>query len=209
MTAQSDQTILEENFSRCSWPGLYYGVVEFLSRGNEVKNIAEIGVAYGYHADSILEMQPSITYHGIDPYAADYDPNDQFVSDVCKLFGETDHQRGMDRLYAAVKYKLDKQGERARLIREKSTSAATSFADGHFDLIFIDGDHTYQGARDDLMAWWPKLKSGGIFCGDDYAWPDVKKAVDEFSESRRLELGIVSKPGTNYPIWVLKKSNGI
>lgn len=204
MTLHPDQKILEENYAHCSWPGLYYGVVEFLARGIDAKNIAEIGVAYGYHAENILKLQPTITYHGIDPYLAGYDPDDRFVGDVCKLFNETDPQRAMDRLHFAVKHKLDAHGARARLIRDKSTSAVHSFTDGYLDVIFIDGDHTYAGARDDLAAWWPKLKHGGVFCGDDYRLPEVKKAVDEFAIGRNLALNLISKPGTSYPIWFIR-----
>jgi predicted O-methyltransferase YrrM len=39
-----------------------------------------------------------------------------------------------------------------------------------FDLIYIDGDHTTVGARDDLLRWHPLLKAGGLLCGDDWAW---------------------------------------
>jgi hypothetical protein len=39
-----------------------------------------------------------------------------------------------------------------------------------FDLIYIDGDHTTVGARDDILKWHPLLKSGGLLCGDDWAW---------------------------------------
>jgi hypothetical protein len=36
------------------------------------------------------------------------------------------------------------------------------------DAIFIDADHSYDGVRKDLIAWWPHLKYGGIIGGHDY-----------------------------------------
>jgi predicted O-methyltransferase YrrM len=39
-----------------------------------------------------------------------------------------------------------------------------------FDLIYIDGDHTTVGARDDILRWFPLLNEGGLLCGDDWAW---------------------------------------
>ena len=58
-----------------------------------------------------------------------------------------------------------------------------------FDFIYIDGNHSYDFVKADLEAWWPKLKSGGAICGDDYQEGyyqvtsldfGVVKAVDEF-----------------------------
>lgn len=51
-----------------------------------------------------------------------------------------------------------------------------------YDLIFIDADHSYESVRDDIQRWWPKLRSGGVFCGHDYghsAYPGVQQAFDE------------------------------
>jgi len=56
---------------------------------------------------------------------------------------------------------------------------------GYFDLVFIDANHRYVYAKQDLMLWDPLLKQDGIFAGHDYyggadaRHPGVKKAVDE------------------------------
>ncbi len=52
--------------------------------------------------------------------------------------------------------------------RLASVDASKSFPDKQFDWVFIDGDHRYQPAAEDLRHWWPKVKSGGFLCGDDY-----------------------------------------
>jgi predicted O-methyltransferase YrrM len=58
---------------------------------------------------------------------------------------------------------------------------ASSAVPGEFDLIFIDGDHSYDMVMLDLCAWTPRLRPGGIICGHDYDafWPGVVRAVDE------------------------------
>lgn len=53
---------------------------------------------------------------------------------------------------------------------------------GDFDLVYIDGDHTYPGCKQDIRMYGPKARK--VLCGDDYApdHPDligVVQAVDE------------------------------
>ena len=41
-------------------------------------------------------------------------------------------------------------------------------SDKKWDLIYIDGDHTFNGAHRDIKHVWPKLKEGGLMVLDDY-----------------------------------------
>lgn len=40
--------------------------------------------------------------------------------------------------------------------------------DSKIDLVFIDGDHRYDGCKGDMDAWLPHIKSGGILAFHDY-----------------------------------------
>lgn len=76
-------------------------------------------------------------------------------------------------------------------LRMTSLQGARLFGDRSLDFIFIDASHEYEDVRDDLAAWFPKLKVGGIIAGHDYAnrgQPGVKQAVDEFAEQKGLSL---------------------
>jgi predicted O-methyltransferase YrrM len=67
-------------------------------------------------------------------------------------------------------------------VRKTSTEAASTFDDNFFDLIYIDAGHTYDDVKNDITAWKPKLKVGGIIGGDDYGkdvWTGVYTAVNE------------------------------
>ena len=71
-------------------------------------------------------------------------------------------------------------------------SIINQFDDELFDMIFIDGDHSYEGCKADLENWWPKIKVGKILCGHDYCYEHknpnnfgVKKAVDEFIKKNK------------------------
>lgn len=90
-------------------------------------------------------------------------------------------------------------GNRRKIFKMESTDAPKYFEDESLDFVFIDADHTYEGCKADLHAWYPKVKKGGLFCGHDYEipqWPkfEVKRAVDEFLESKGLKIEL----GDNY-----------
>jgi predicted O-methyltransferase YrrM len=48
-----------------------------------------------------------------------------------------------------------------------SQEAARIVHDQIFDLVFLDGDHSYEQTRLDIEAWLPKVALGGILCGHD------------------------------------------
>lgn len=107
MPPPTDSELVARNLAGCSWPDLYYyGVVSVLAQRTETRRVLEVGVAYGYHARSILEALPSVEYYGVGPYRGSYDSDDQFSEDVRKLFAEPTAQRGMDRLHTAVQEAL-------------------------------------------------------------------------------------------------------
>jgi len=84
----------------------------------------------------------------------------------------------------------------------------------HFDFVYVDARHDYKGVYEDMVAYWPKLKKGGIMAGHDYVtqfegpqqggqrWQVnydgtedktntvVKGAVDRFSTERCRQLTI-------------------
>jgi predicted O-methyltransferase YrrM len=62
-------------------------------------------------------------------------------------------------------------------MRTTSLEAVKDFADESVDWIFIDGDHRFDAIRADILAWYPKVKPGGLVSGHDYSWFDVRSAV--------------------------------
>lgn len=77
-----------------------------------------------------------------------------------------------------VKPVLDK----IEVVQSLSWDAATLFQDETVDFCYVDAGHTYDCVSKDLEAWWPKIKPGSYFGGDDYTkgHPGVQQAVWDF-----------------------------
>lgn len=58
------------------------------------------------------------------------------------------------------------------------------------DLLFVDGDHSYEAVCADLEAWIPKVKEGGIVVFHDYDWAvGVRQAVRKLIVPVQVEGG--------------------
>ncbi len=109
-----------------------------------------------------------------------------------------------------------------------SAIAAKILGDEVADMIFIDADHRYDSAKQDIDLWWPKVKPGGILCGHDcegyyskYA-PRARERIDETrDEDYQLDIrchsGVIKALGDcfgedysiryNSTIWYKRKDN--
>ena len=65
----------------------------------------------------------------------------------------------------------------ARFIADESRRVARLLAGNTFDLILVDGDHTYEGCRSDILTCYPLLAPGGVMMIDDLDAPSVFSAV--------------------------------
>ena len=73
----------------------------------------------------------------------------------------------------------------------RSCDLHCEFENNFFDMIYIDGDHDYIGIKNDLINYYPKLKTGGIFAGHDYTEDcGVPLAVNEFLDEKNLKLSV-------------------
>lgn len=57
------------------------------------------------------------------------------------------------------------------------------------DVIFIDGDHTYEGCKADIDNWYPQMAEKGIMCFHDCdaTSPGVVQAVEEFVKEHKFK----------------------
>ena len=160
---------------------------------------AEIGVRTGDFSRHILEHWKGRLLHSIDPWR-EFD--EQEYDDIANV-----RQAEQDRRYERTVEKLAHFGDRSHIVRSTSAEAATQFADGELDFVYIDAQHHYEAVKEDIALWRPKVKPGGILAGHDYldghiedvGLFGVKSAVDEFANEVNGRL-VVSHE-RQFPSW--------
>lgn len=152
---------------------------------------AEIGVGCGGTSAMLLREFHDLTLYMVDPWSTHPETSAyRKTGDRRARMSQEENERRFQGSCAAVEF----AGPRAAIMRLRSVEAAKRVQDDSLDFVFIDGSHAYEDVRDDIAAWWPKVKSGGLFCGHDYSsGPDanqkfsgVQRAVDEFFSKRQL-----------------------
>jgi predicted O-methyltransferase YrrM len=132
--------------------------------------------------------------HLVDPWEHQEDATYHDVSNM----PQSDHDENLEH----VKEMLGKEAPgRFTVHRGYSVAVANEFKDNQLDFVYIDARHDYEGVLEDLEAWWPKLKVGGLIAGHDYV-PDqikekegafgVQKAVKEFTLAKGRDVQSIS-----------------
>lgn len=69
-------------------------------------------------------------------------------------------------------------------VKKKSEVAHHLFDNHFFDLVYVDGMHTYDAVKLDIKNFIRKIKNGGWLTGHDYQgrFPGTIKAVDEYQK---------------------------
>lgn len=58
-----------------------------------------------------------------------------------------------------------------------------------YDVVFIDGDHTYNGVYKDMEAWYPRLKKGGhMIFHDSYMMYEIPNAIIDFTINKNVQF---------------------
>lgn len=74
---------------------------------------------------------------------------------------------------------------------------------GHlrFDMVWIDGDHTYPMVHRDIRLWRSYLDKGGLLCGHDAEYPEVRRAVNELVPGAQYQSFKQPAPFPPAEIW--------
>lgn len=133
---------------------------------------AEIGVAAGANSELMLRILNLKKLYLIDPYQPYTDWGNRFLTTYASS-------------YVEAKNRLAKYEDKTVFLL-KTSMEALNFVPNSLDFVYIDGNHSYEYVRNDIVYYYQKVVKGGVLGGHDYAVTDVEKAVTEFAKEHNL-----------------------
>lgn len=90
-------------------------------------------------------------------------------------------------------------------IKKDSIEASGDWPDKWFDFVHLDGSHKYNYVRQEIPAWYKKVRIGGVLSGDDYITYTcsregafgVTEAINKFVVKYGLKLSLIGYNETN------------
>ena len=114
---------------------------------NAALTAAEIGVFHGVSSSQLLRRFPSLRMLLVDKYHFFGDDNGMNFS-------------GIPAFELACEALPRTFGPRATMVLQRSVDVVPWLPVESIDLVYIDGDHTYQGVLADMEAWWRVVRPG-------------------------------------------------
>lgn len=175
-----------------TWPNFYR---ELITQAKDNSHIVEIGTWKGQSASfiavEIINSRKRIKFDCVDTWLGSEehkDKNSQFYEPLL----ETE-----DGVYNEFLKNIKEVKHVINAIRLPSEQAYKNYKDESVDCVFIDGSHDYQSIKNDIINWFPIVKSGGIISGHDFHHPHIKRAPEE------LFKNVIS---TDEDIWIYNKT---
>lgn len=176
---------------------------------------AEVGVKDGWNARDILSQWPSCkNFQLIDLWKEQENYVDSSNANDAK----------QEQRFVRTKKILAEWKDKTTFLRMLSTEAAKKIKDQSLDYIYIDARHDYCGVKEDMEAYYPKLRPGGILAGHDFLYSSevpaqdwsicgdgsvnagaVRGAVQEFAESHGLVISVMYREEHIFNTWMIQK----
>lgn len=151
--------------------------------------VCEIGVFKGEFSKYIYENIKPKELHMIDLFDGMMCSGDKDGNNIVWV--------NLDEEFIKLKSYFD-HDQNVKIHKGFSFDILNTFIDEYFDLIYIDGDHSYEGVKKDLNIAINKVKKEGYIFGHDYnqtMFPGVVKAVNEFCNENNLEISYITNDG--------------
>ena len=153
------------------WP--FYNEIALLLKDGDV--VAEVGVWLGrsiiHLAQMCQRLGKSVKFIAADSFKGES--------------GQSAHAKTVAKNGGSIRSEFEANIKRCgvsdviEILEGDSSAAAADIPNGSLAFCFIDAAHNYESVKRDIIAWRPKVKSGGILAGHDIQWPDVRRAVEE------------------------------
>ena len=168
----------------------YPVLIDFMQKFCQNAVCVEVGVFRGDQSEAILQNTNCKKLYCVDPWL-------QFDNDVYPDGINSIPQSEFNKMYKETVDRLAHFGDRQGVLRMTSVDAAATFLDNSIDFVFIDGNHEYKAVMADFRAWYPKLKKGGYFCGDDV----FSTNLAEYDSDKNVTLIHTRKPDGTPDAW--------
>jgi hypothetical protein len=152
----------------------------------KAKTVVEVGSLYGNFAAEILAHNPMELFL-VDPWLQQSQLDYLDISNAPQATFEDVYQHCVNRFEAQIK-----TGQ-LKMLRMLSHQGARLIGRDNIDLVYIDGNHSYNWVLADLFLWYPRIKPGGWLAGHDYLNSDflgVEQAVSQFCAMTKLKVDI-------------------
>jgi predicted O-methyltransferase YrrM len=185
----------------------------------KIKTACEVGVKAGEYASKMLQGIPSLE----KLYLIDLWEIRKNHIDASNPNNKIDFY---DEKLKETKEATKKWREKVEILKGHSGEMCNHIKNGSLDWAYIDAGHDYLSCIEDLRAYWPKIKSGGIMSGHDYHtaaevkkinkqdWSicydgsinegAVKGAVDDFARENNLQI-LLSYQEMKWHTWSIVK----
>lgn len=150
----------------------------------------EVGLGYAvstlYVCDGLVENgDPAATHVAVDPYQGS-----RFASCGLQLLKQ-----------AGVAQLVEHHATHSQLVLPRLLGEGRSF-----DLVFIDGDHRFDGVFVDLYYAGRLVRPGGIVMVDDYQLPALERAVSFFASNLGWSIEELAPPDPHHQWAALRTS---
>jgi hypothetical protein len=172
----------------------YIGFPDLLKELGVRKGV-ELGVYKGKYSEVLMDHIPGLDLTGVDAWKVYKDYRDYEAPDL-----ETEALK-------QAKHRAETKG--FKLIQDWSVDASRKFEDESLDFIYIDSNHDFAHVIEDLAAWSPKVKKGGIISGHDFLKSrqeryGVRYAVPAWCAYKQVPMLFVIN-GDRLPSWFYVK----
>lgn len=125
--------------------------------------VVNVGAGFGTSGVAFLECREDITLYTVDI------ENGESPTGSLAIERRAIEKAGLSHLHGTRWNQL--HGDSAKVGGWWKTNAIKEHR--LVDMVFIDADHSYEACRDDIKAWVPNVKKGGIIAVHDYGKKDV------------------------------------
>eukprot|EP00930_Biecheleria_cincta_P004820 TRINITY_DN105751_c0_g1_i1.p1 TRINITY_DN105751_c0_g1~~TRINITY_DN105751_c0_g1_i1.p1 ORF type:complete len:363 (+),score=62.05 TRINITY_DN105751_c0_g1_i1:55-1143(+) len=174
----------------------------------------EVGVQAGVHARDFLQNWHGRRLRLVDLWGAQTDSDaNLFYVDIANVHGDSVRKQHRSQCEARLEEWL--RSGRATVVNLDSQLAASQIEDGAIDFVYLDARHDFAGVIADIHAWWPKVRTGGVFAGHDFVDGEFPEgdffwisALREVLPAVKMQTHIIHEKN-RYPSFFIIKSENI